>query len=52
MAARDADAVSLEHTFKSLVQKAVHNSAIESVKLSSICDFAEAIVAYHYPLAR
>jgi CRISPR type III-A-associated protein Csm2 len=52
MAARDDDAASLEHSFKSLVQKAVLNSAIESVKLRSICDFAEAIVAYHYPLAR
>jgi CRISPR type III-A-associated protein Csm2 len=52
MAARNGKAKPLENCFTQLVRAAVKNNRIEDAKLRAICDFAEAVVAYHYSLSK
>jgi CRISPR type III-A-associated protein Csm2 len=48
MAARDGKARPLERCFTPLVRAAVKNNSVQDDALRAICDFAEALVAYHY----
>lgn len=52
MAARDGKARPLENCFTPLVRAAVRNNTVQDDALRAICDFAEALVAYHYSVSR
>jgi CRISPR type III-A-associated protein Csm2 len=52
MAARDGKAWPLESCFTPLIRAAVKNNSVPDDTLRAICDFAEALVAYHYRLSK
>lgn len=52
MAARNVAARPLQKSFAELVGEAIRDNRAEKEKVRAICDFAEAVVAYHYPLAK
>jgi len=47
MAARDSRATSLHKCFEQMVRAAVKNNQADNGVVAAICDFAEALVAYH-----
>ena len=52
MAARNQAAGPLQKSFAQLVGGAISNNRVDKEKVEAICDFAEAVVAYHYLLAK
>jgi CRISPR type III-A-associated protein Csm2 len=51
MKARNNDAEALQQSFADLIEKAISNNRAERDKVEAICDFAEAVLAYHYSQA-
>lgn len=52
MAARDGKAKDLYSCFDQIVRVAVKNNKVDYPAVATICDFAEAVVAYHYAMNR